>query len=752
MTGADGLNRSPISVVVLGNRIRLDVLAEALESVIAQSHLPHEVLVVSDGSSAGLADLIVRYSGVRAVISHDKRSGVARNSGLAASTGDYVVFLDGRHKLMSGALQSGISSLQRHPGYAFTYGRFSGPHESRHLSRETARRVVSDHYVELLKGDYIGTLSVVMYRRSALDYVGGFDPSLKAAEGFALNLQLTSRFLVYGHGMAVAEYVGGNADADHLGPAERAPGGRVVDARASISVLRAQGEHVRGNRLHEAALSKGLQDSAIRHGLALTHELRDDIRCSKAPAIMRSLLSLTGFGGYLLLRRPRELAGCLRKELVPWAGRRWSIGVLSPASWTGRAAAGYDNSQELRRIVHTTVPADAAVLIYGPPDGDLPALEGRQALHFEASSALGHEVGEQSAPALTAVTERRVQGAEFMLIPGNASWWFEHHDRTLKAHLDELHTRIWSDDHCVIYRLSQDGQGIRTAEPPRVLVAGHFSFQRHGATAGDVLARDIVCDWLGEAGRPFDVALAPPFLGGVDWRSIRPERYSHVVFVCGPFTQIPAMRDLFDRFSGQRTLGVNLSMGTSPDFWNPFDVLIERDSALATRPDLTFLSGPAHVPVVGICLREHSGGTRTAEAAIRRLVQSREMATLQIDTRLDGSQHAAEFAPRSPREVEALLARVDLVITTRLHGMVLALKNGVPVIAIDPGNDGRKIISQAGVVGWPIAFDVHDLTDEAMQQGVDYCLTDEARSMAARCAARARTSVAEVREQFIRAL
>ena len=60
----------------------------------------------------------------------------------------------------------------------------------------------------------------------------------------------------------------------------------------------------------------------------------------------------------------------------------------------------------------------------------------------------------------------------------------------------------------------------------RVLVAGWFSFEHMGATAGDLMARDVACRWLAEAGCPFDVAAVPPFATPqtVDWRGVRMSR------------------------------------------------------------------------------------------------------------------------------------------------------------------------------------------------------------------------------------
>ena len=73
----------------------------------------------------------------------------------------------------------------------------------------------------------------------------------------------------------------------------------------------------------------------------------------------------------------------------------------------------------------------------------------------------------------------------------------------------------------------------------KTLVAGWFSFELMGATAGDLMTRDLACEWLTRAGRPYDIAVAPPFTGGVDWREVDPAGYSDVVFVCGPLGNGP---------------------------------------------------------------------------------------------------------------------------------------------------------------------------------------------------------------------
>jgi len=284
----------------------------------------------------------------------------------------------------------------------------------------------------------------------------------------------------------------------------------------------------------------------------------------------------------------------------------------------------------------------------------------------------------------------------------------------------------------------------------RTLVAGWFSFPQMGASAGDLLTRDLVCRWLEAAGRPYDVAVAPPFTDGVDWNAIDPTRYSVVVFVCGPFGNGWPIPEFLARFAACRLIGVNLSMLEPLEVWNPFATLLERDSSAATRPDLAFLSTSPSVPVVGIVLvhkqTEYRNGSHDlANAAVERLMASRPMAAVRIDTRLDVNATGL----RTAAEVESLIARMDVVVTTRLHGLVLALKNGVPGVVIDPIAGGAKITAQARKLRWPAAFVADQCTGADLDAAFDWALTAAARATARDCARRARAGLADLRERFL---
>ena len=124
----------------------------------------------------------------------------------------------------------------------------------------------------------------------------------------------------------------------------------------------------------------------------------------------------------------------------------------------------------------------------------------------------------------------------------------------------------------------------------RALVAGWFSLDHQGATAGDLRAAEIVRGWLLEAGVRCEVALGKPFRGGVRWDQVRPSRYDSVFVVCGPVAPGMPLEELVERFSGRRLVGINLSVLQPLEIWNPWSTLLPRDGVgVDTFPSTRYL-------------------------------------------------------------------------------------------------------------------------------------------------------------------
>ncbi|QDT62891.1 glycosyltransferase family 2 protein [Calycomorphotria hydatis] len=74
---------------------REDLIGRAIESALAQSHLPAEVIVVDDGSSDRSVEVMKCYdTQVRLIQQENRGAAAARNVGIKEATGDWIAFLD----------------------------------------------------------------------------------------------------------------------------------------------------------------------------------------------------------------------------------------------------------------------------------------------------------------------------------------------------------------------------------------------------------------------------------------------------------------------------------------------------------------------------------------------------------------------------------------------------------------------------------------------------------------------------------
>ena len=83
-----------------------DFLAHCLQSAINQTHPSHEVIVVDDGSSDRSASIAESFDQVTLVKQQNQGVSVARNTGIDAATGEYLLFLDDDDLLDQKALEA----------------------------------------------------------------------------------------------------------------------------------------------------------------------------------------------------------------------------------------------------------------------------------------------------------------------------------------------------------------------------------------------------------------------------------------------------------------------------------------------------------------------------------------------------------------------------------------------------------------------------------------------------------------------
>ena len=267
----------------------------------------------------------------------------------------------------------------------------------------------------------------------------------------------------------------------------------------------------------------------------------------------------------------------------------------------------------------------------------------------------------------------------------------------------------------------------------RILLTGWFSFLHGEATAGDVLSLQAV--QAAVANLPHDVAWSPVFEpGALTLDEAVPEAYTHVVFICGPLHG-PQLRQLHERYATCHRIAVGVSVIDPCDpAVTGFDVVLARDApGTPARRDLAALPAFTPVPVAGVVLapdQEEYGATRRHDDVHTKLttwLAGRDCAHIPLDTRLD---HRDWRSFSTPDQILSAIDRLDVVVTTRLHGLVTALRCGVPALAVDPVAGGAKVAAQARAWDWPAMITAEQLDEEKLDRWWRWCLHGDGRATA----------------------
>jgi glycosyltransferase involved in cell wall biosynthesis len=191
----------PLVSVIIPTHNRATLLPTALDSVYAQKGIGEqfdlEVIVIDDASTDSTPDVLRQFYPRARYLHLAQNRGVsgARNSGLAASQGRFVAFLDDDDMWLPHKLQAQLPVLERHPQAGAVYGQvyYSSRNQVAKNYPELSRARSGWVFESLLMGNFM-TLHSVLVRREAFDKTGYFDEQLSSHEDWDMWLRLSFHF------------------------------------------------------------------------------------------------------------------------------------------------------------------------------------------------------------------------------------------------------------------------------------------------------------------------------------------------------------------------------------------------------------------------------------------------------------------------------------------------------------------------------------------------------------------------------
>jgi len=204
--------QAPVSVIIPTYN-RCESVCIAIESVLQQTRVPKEIIVIDDGSTDDTVHTVShRFASVQLIKQENRGVSHARNQGINAATAPWLAFLDSDDRWFKNKLATQMAAIDTSPDAVLC-------HCDEHWIRNGKR--VNPMNKHQKRGGWIFehclplcaiSPSAAMLHKKLFDEIGLFDESLPACEDYDLWLRVCAIHPVLYVDEALLEKTGGHGD------------------------------------------------------------------------------------------------------------------------------------------------------------------------------------------------------------------------------------------------------------------------------------------------------------------------------------------------------------------------------------------------------------------------------------------------------------------------------------------------------------------------------------------------------------
>ena len=194
-------NSFSVSVVITSYNQK-EYLIEAIESVLNQTLMPLEIIIVDDCSSDGSQEVIKviaeKHPKLIKAYYHKRNLGIPknRNFGLERVRGDYVSILDGDDMFLPFKIERETEVLEKNPEINIVYSNFYVINKNEKKRRlRYSDPLPSGNIFKDVFAIMFGQLRTALISYSTLKKVGFMDSNFPNFDGFELMIRLSSKYL-----------------------------------------------------------------------------------------------------------------------------------------------------------------------------------------------------------------------------------------------------------------------------------------------------------------------------------------------------------------------------------------------------------------------------------------------------------------------------------------------------------------------------------------------------------------------------
>jgi len=188
-------HQNPDISVIIPTYNRAHTLPRAIESVLAQTHQPCEIIIVNDGSTDETNAVLADYPGLCVIETDNNGVSAARNVGIEKSEGEWIAFLDSDDEWLSDKLEKQWDAICNDDKLICHTDEIWIRNGKRVNQMKKHQKFGGRIYEKCLPLCVISPSSVMIHK-SVFDDVGFFDESLEVCEDYDLWLRICAKYPV----------------------------------------------------------------------------------------------------------------------------------------------------------------------------------------------------------------------------------------------------------------------------------------------------------------------------------------------------------------------------------------------------------------------------------------------------------------------------------------------------------------------------------------------------------------------------
>jgi len=199
--------------VVIPTYNRATFLKDAIDSVLAQTFLDFELIVVDDGSTDDTPKLLSSYNNkVRVITQTNQGPSAARNRGIEAAKGKWIAFLDSDDVWKPDKLKKQVRFITDHPDTKICQTEEVWIRNGKRVNPRKKHEMHSGWIYEKCLPLCIVSPSSVMIHQDVFEKVGLFDETMPACEDYDLWLRIAPHYPIFLIREQLIVKQGGHAD------------------------------------------------------------------------------------------------------------------------------------------------------------------------------------------------------------------------------------------------------------------------------------------------------------------------------------------------------------------------------------------------------------------------------------------------------------------------------------------------------------------------------------------------------------